>query len=238
MGLTPKQYFDAGQVRNAQQALAERLRERPDDLPARSFLFELLCFSGDWERAEKQLHVLADSNEKTKLGAMLYFSALHAEKQRQNLFDEEAFPKTHARSQLSGKLNGNAFSDIRDADPEIGARLEVFAAGAYMWLPFELVESIRIEPPQRLRDTLWAPAWIATGPKFEGQDMGEVLLPVIYPYSYKHEDQSVWLGRQTSWGADEKGVEYPRGQKMLIVDGEEIPFLEVRTIEFDSAEGA
>jgi type VI secretion system protein ImpE len=39
----------------------------------------------------------------------------------------------------------------------------------------------------------------------------------------------------TEWTADEKGTEYPTGQKIFLVDGEEIPFLEVRSIEFAHA---
>ena len=63
-----------------------------------------------------------------------------------------------------------------------------------------------------------------------------VLLPAIYPFSFTYPDESVWLGRQTLWAEDE-GTSYPLGQKMLIVDGEEIPFLEIRTLEFDQPEG-
>ena len=60
-------------------------------------------------------------------------------------------------SSLRGELNGKPFKELRDADPDIGARLEVFAAGAYVWIPFEHIASIEMRPPQRLRDTLWAP---------------------------------------------------------------------------------
>jgi type VI secretion system protein ImpE len=66
-------------------------------------------------------------------------------------------------------------------------------------------------------------------------DLGEVLIPAIYPFSWKDPDEAVWLGRVTEWTADEEGREYPTGQKILLVDGEEIPFLEVRSIEFAHA---
>jgi len=36
-----------------------------------------------------------------------------------------------------------------------------------------------------------------------------VLLPAVYPFSWKHPDESVWLGRVTDWSADEQGTEYP-----------------------------
>jgi type VI secretion system protein ImpE len=76
---------------------------------------------------------------------------------------------------------------------------------------------------------------VQTAPSFQGKDLGEVLIPAIYPFSWKNADQSVWLGRITDWAADDEGREYPSGQKILLVDGEEVPFLEVRSIEFTQA---
>lgn len=230
------QLIEAGQVRQALEALAGHLRSKPTDVAARTSMFECLCFAGELDRAEKHLNLLAGSSEQAKLGAILYFSAIHAERERHSMYKNQVFPKTAANSKLSGKLNGKPFSEIRDADNDLGARLEVFGAGSYMWVQFEHISHIRIEAPKNLRDTLWAPAFIKTGPKFQGQDMGEVLLPAIYPFSFTYPDESVWLGRQTLWAEDE-GSSYPLGQKILLVDGEEVPFLEVRTLEFDSPEG-
>ena len=95
-----------------------------------------------------------------------------------------------------------------------------------------------MEPPKRLRDTLWVPAFVRTGPSFKEQELGEVLLPAIYPFSWKHPDEDVWLGRATAWGADEEGREYPSGGKLLAVDDEEISFLELRSLEFTADETA
>jgi type VI secretion system protein ImpE len=135
-------------------------------------------------------------------------------------------------------LNGRPFQSVSDADPDLGARLEVFAAGSYLWIPFQHIASVEIQPPRRLRDTLWIPALVRTGPSFKGAELGEVLIPAVYPFSWKHPDQSVWLGRSTDWLADEEGTEYPVGQKMLLLDGEEIPFLEIRSLEFVATQAA
>jgi type VI secretion system protein ImpE len=232
--LTPKELFKAGKVREAVQALTAYLRERPSDTASRTFLFELLCFSGEFTRAEKQLAVLSSGSPEKETGAIVYYAALHAEKTRHELFEKEEFPSDSPASP-PGELNGKPFTEIRDADPNIGARLEVFAAGAYLWLPFEHVASVEMGPPQRLRDTLWAPALVQTAPSFKGMDIGEVLIPALYPFSWKQEDEQVWLGRTTEWLADDEGRESPTGQKMLLVDGEEFPFLEVRTLNFTHA---
>lgn len=235
MSSNAKELFRAGKVREAVQALTSYLREHPADTAQRTFLFELLCFAGDFARAEKQLAVLADGNQDRETGAIVYYAAIHAEKTRHELFEKGEFPSAPASSPL-GRLNGKPFTDIRDADPNIGARLEVFAAGSCVWLPFEHVASVQMDQPRRLRDTLWAPALVQAAPSFKGMDLGEVLIPAIYPFSWKNDDEQVWLGRMTEWLADDKGREVPSGQKMLLVDGEEVPFLEVRSLEFSQGE--
>ena len=231
MAVTPRELFKAGKVREAVQALTSYLRDHPSDTAQRTFLFELLCFSGEYARAEKQLAVLADGSPEKETGAIVYYAALHAEKTRHEIFEKKAFPSDPVSSR-PGTLNGKPFDDIRDADPDIGPRLEVFAAGSCVWIPFEHVASLEMGPPQRLRDTLWAPAVVQAGPSFRGMDLGEVLLPAIYPFSWKQEDENVWLGRITDWSADEQDREIPNGQKMLLVDGEEFPFLEIRSLQF------
>lgn len=231
MPISPKELFKAGKVREAIEVLTAHLRDHPSDTVQRTFLFELLCFAGEFTRAERQLAVLADGSPEKETGAIVYYAALHAEKTRHELFEKQNFPSDSPAS-LPGELNGKAFTEILDADSDIGARLEVFAAGSYVWLPFEHVASLEMGPPQRLRDTLWAPALVQTAESFKGMDLGEVLVPAVYPFSWKQPDEQVWLGRVTEFLGNEGGGESPVGQKMLLVDGEEFPFLEVRSLTF------
>jgi len=233
MAIPGIQLLEAGNVRQALEALAGHLRNKPTDVAARTSLFEALCFAGELDRAEKHLNLLAGGSEQAKIGAILYFSAIHAERERHQMYKNQSFPKSSAPSLCSGRLNGKPFTEIRDVDSGLGARLEVFGAGSYMWIAFEHISSITIEAPKRLRDTLWTPAFIKTGSKFQGQELGEVLLPAIYPFSFTYPDESVWLGRQTLFVEDGEST-YPLGQKMLLVDGVEVPLLVVRTLEFDS----
>ena len=82
MALPASQLIEAGQIRQALEALAGHLRNHPTDVAARTSMFEALCFAGELDRAEKHLNLLADTSEQAKLGAILYFSAIHAERQR------------------------------------------------------------------------------------------------------------------------------------------------------------
>jgi type VI secretion system protein ImpE len=231
--MTAKQLFQAGQLKEAIQALGSEVRDNPTDTQRRTFLFELLCFAGEYDRAEKQLNVLAEGNKQTEMGAVLYHSALHGMRTREKTFREKDFPAgaPPARN-FAGTLNGRPFQNIADADPRIGPRLELFAAGAYLWIGFEHIEAIEIEAPRRLRDLIWAPALVRTGPTFRQTELGEIIIPILYPFSYQNGDGNVALGRSTVW---EENAEYgalPFGQKTFLVDEEEVPFLDVRKIEF------
>jgi len=77
---------------------------------------------------------------------------------------------------------------------------------------------------------------VRTTPAFKGTELGEVLLPVLAPFSWRHPDEAVRLGRMTVWEKPEGGeYQVPYGQKMWVVDEEEIPFLELRALEFNPA---
>ena len=107
-----------------------------------------------------------------------------------------------------------------------------------MWLPFEHVQSVRVEAPKKLRDLLWAPAIVRPAESFKGLEMGEALLPVIAPQTFKQADPAVRLGRVTEWRELEDGAQAPVGQKMLLVDDEEFPILELRELEITHAPDA
>jgi len=126
--------------------------------------------------------------------------------------------------------NGQPFESLSDADPRLGARLEVFAAGQYTWLPLEQVEQVRMEAPKKLRDLLWARARVRTSPDFQSAELGEVLIPVLTPEAFTSPDPSIRLGRITDWMMLDSGTEAPVGQKLLSVDGEAFPILEVREL--------
>jgi type VI secretion system protein ImpE len=87
-----------------------------------------------------------------------------------------------------------------------------------------------MEPPQRLRDLLWSPARVMPGEKFEELELGEVLLPVLAAGSWRSDDDEVRLGRVTDFVAVDDEHAIPVGQKLLLVDDEPVPFLEVREL--------
>lgn len=234
--MTAAELYREGKLEAAIQALSAELRDNPADPKRRTFLFELLCFAGDYDRAEKHLDVLAGASMDAATGALMYRAALAGERTRNELFAKKNYPSTPAEP-VRGTLNGTPFESPEDADPRIGPRLEIYAAGDYMWLPLAHIASIDLQAPKRLRDLLWAPAKVCTGAQFRSMELGEVLVPALSPFTFRHSDNAVRLGRATVW-EDQEGSPVPFGQKVLLVDGEEFPLLELRRLEIAGTDEA
>jgi type VI secretion system protein ImpE len=227
--------YQAGRLDEAIEALGAALRAAPTDARLRTFLFELLCFAGEFERAEKQLAALAAEGGDAEAGALLYRGALHAERDRLATFEGALPPSTAVPSPVRGTLNGQPFDELTDADPRIGPRLELFVAGQYLWLPLEHVAAVSMEPPRRLRDLLWAPIQVRPAPAFQQVELGEALMPVLTAGAWRDADQLVRLGRVTSVTALPDGQLVPVGQKLWLVDDEEFPLLELRELTITPA---
>lgn len=231
--------YQAGRLEEAITALGDAVRSDPTDARRRTFLFELLCFAGEYDRAERQLDVLARADHDSLTGAFVYRAALHAERTRQAMFGPGGTPLSTARpAAVSGTFNGRPFRTMEDADPRIGARLEVFAAGQYTWLPLEHVSSVTMAEPRRLRDLLWAPILVRPSEKMRQLDLGELLMPVLTPGAFGHADPLVRLGRATQVETLEDGTDIPVGQKLWLIDDEEVPVLELRELIIHPADDA
>lgn len=234
--MNASELYREGRLDDAIEALGASVRDNPTDAQRRTFLFELLCFAGSFDRAEKQLDALARDGQDAEMGALLYRGALHAERTRQAMFDTGGMlPASAAPGSVSGTLNGTPFTELEDADPRIGARLELFVAGQYTWLPLEHVASLSMQPPRRLRDLIWAPVIVRPAENMQELEIGEVLMPVLTPDAWRHPDPLVKLGRLTEVTDLPDGRLAPVGQKLWLVDGEELPLLEVRDLTITPA---
>jgi len=227
---TARELYTEGRLDAAIEQLGAELRSNPTDVQRRSFLFELLAFAGAYDRAEKQLDVLARAGPQAEAGTLLYRAAVTAERVREHMFSSGDFPTAPAPAPVAGTLNGRPFLSIADADPRIGARLEVMAGGRYLWLPFAHLAAVHLDAPKRLRDLRWAPARVATGPSVRDMELGEVLMPMLTPGAWRHSDVEIRLGRATDWEETADGDFLPVGQKLLRVDEDLIPLVEIREL--------
>lgn len=234
--MNPEQLYKEGKLAEAIVSASTILRDDPGNERLRTFLVELLCFAGDYERADKHLELLGGKTRDRQMGALHLRAALTTATTREEMFEKDEIPAAPDPTPVRGKLNGKPFESLTDADPRIGPRLEVFAAGNYMMVPYSGISVLSIHEPRRLRDLLWAPAVLNMSATMGGgMDLGDVLVPAIAPQSATHPDDLVKLGRVSVWESD-GAKEFLFGQKLLLVDGEEIPLLEVRSLEIHAGE--
>lgn len=222
--------YTAGRLDDAIAQLTEELRAHPTDAARRSFLFELTSFAGQWDRALRQLDVLAKDGHMAEAGTLLYRAAVLNERVREHMFESGDLPGGAAPEPVRGTFNGRPFTSLRDADPRIGARLEIMAGGRYLWIPFAHLASVTMQPPVHLRDLHWAPARVVVGPSIRDQELGEVLLPALTPAAWRQTDDALRLGRATDWVDLPDGDFAPVGQKILMVDDEPVPLLDLREL--------
>ena len=144
---------------------------------------------------------------------------------------EKAFEKAPV---TSGKIDGQPFEWIADADSRMGPILEVVINGRYYWVPFCRIHERRVEKPADLRDSVWMPVYFtwANG----GESVG--LVPTRYTGSEGSEDPQIRLARKTAWLKSDSGLFLGTGQRMLATDKEEYPLMNIREISFDIIESA
>lgn len=134
-----------------------------------------------------------------------------------------------ARPRVAGTHGDVRFDDLRDADDVLGPSFEVLTTtGKYFWIPVERVLSAEFHPPQRARDLFWRRCTMSVQ---DGPD-GEVYVPVVYGWDDAGLDDSLKLGRSTSWteAAPVRGL----GQRTLLVGNEALGILELGSIERDA----
>lgn len=125
-----------------------------------------------------------------------------------------------------GKIDGHAFEWIADADSRIGPLCEAVVDGKYVWVPFENLARLTIEPPSDLRDMVWAAA------HFHFVNGGDTvaLIPSRYPGSEASDDPAIRMARKTTWREVGDDTFIGLGQRMWATDAGEYSILDTREI--------
>jgi type VI secretion system protein ImpE len=131
----------------------------------------------------------------------------------------------------AGKLNGEAFEWVADADSRLGPVMEAFIDGKYYWVPLTRISKITSEKPSDLRDLVWLPV------QFTWSNGGSVPghIPARYPGTEAAADGNVRLARKTEWQQQPGDTYLGLGQRILNTDASEYPLLEIRSLEFNLA---
>lgn len=220
-----------GQLGAAIAELGEQLRRDPGSAQKRTFLFELLCFAGEFDRAAKQLDILATSNENASTGAALLHDLLATHCERERLLEGSRDSNKPELRACAMKINGVAYASCTDAEQRVEGGLEVYGSSGYELVWWGSIDRLETSQPKRLRDLLWLPASLFLRRGDEHTAPYQVYLPLLAPSSWKHPKEEVQLGRTTVLEEDAEGQTRMYGTKLLLCDEEVIPFSDVRTLE-------
>lgn len=121
--MTARELYQAGQLTAAIDAALAEVKTHPTDTARRGLLCELLCFTGAWERADKQLDTIAHQDPQVAVGLALFRQLLRAEVVRQQCFEEGRVPEFLAEPTPAVRLHLQALAAIRAGQPAEAAQL-------------------------------------------------------------------------------------------------------------------
>jgi type VI secretion system protein ImpE len=253
------QLFKSGQLTEAIDAQLAVVKAKPMDQGQRLFLFEMLAFAGDLDRAQRQIDAIQSDQPEIVVALMDYRKLLEAERTRRQVFTNKAQPgflgpvPEHVRVRLIGlvkladKATAEAATLFQEANSQIAALQGTLNGNAFSSLRdgddclgsiLEVYAKgkyywVPLEQIDAL--TMVAPRfprdllWIPAHLETKEGDAGSVFLPALYPGTDQESDPQLKLGRLTDW----RGEEPVRGVgvKIFFVGADESSILDWRNLK-------
>jgi len=254
--------LDEGDLAGAIAAAIDAVKRNPTDVSARIFLFELSMFSGEWDRAEKQLDTIGHQDSVSAIGTLIYRQNFHNERERINLFEHGThagsitpIPKYVEDLVMATDLvrRGETFEarslldKVEEDRPAFavevdGERFEDFRD--YNDLTMCVFEAFVKDnyvwlPFEQVvsiefleRKSLRDIYWPQAKVELLNGSNGEMFLPSLYVNSWKNDDDQIRLGRAVDWRDLGDDVFAGEGVRLFWMDGQQKPALDVKTITF------
>lgn len=255
--------LDERDLGGAIAAAIDSVKKKPTDISTRTFLFELSCFSGDWERADKQLDAIGHQDTKAGMGSMIYRQNLHSEKTRINLFEHSTRPefistvpdyveKLLQAIDLVRRGENAAAREMLDKVEEDRPAFAVTVDGKdyedfrdYNDLTMCVFEAFVKDsyvwlPFEQVtsiefleRKSLRDIYWPQVKMELVNGTSGEMFLPSLYVNTWKNADDQVRLGRSVDWRDVGDDLFIGEGSRLFSVSGTDMPLLDIKTITFN-----
>jgi type VI secretion system protein ImpE len=234
-----------------------RVKGAPEDLAARSALWQIFAARGEIERARKQLELIPKLDSTWLIEVQACQGLLDAEEKRQAVFAGREAPACLGEppswfGALAAALQHLGRGETAAALPLLAQVWNSGEAcpGSINGQPFEWVRDgdARIGPCLELvvqGRYLWAPwervmklemkpptevrdrLWQPAMVQISEEGPIEVFVPVRYPAP---RDDAESMGRRTDWVAIGEELYLGYGQKCLVTDGEPVGYLDVREL--------
>lgn len=257
-----KELLAAGKLEEASAALLRQVKANPSDSASRTFLFELSCLSGDWDRAERQLDVIGQQSTEAQLGVMVYRANINAERERRRVFAEGVQPHflreppayvdlcVEALAQVNRGLIKEARATLDRAEEERPAIAG--SLGGKEFLDFRdyddftapVVELIVKDkyvwlPFEQIKSIQISPPrqlrdmiWASARVEATDGTIGEVYMPSLYAGTSSSANDQLRLGRMTDSKPLGEDLYQSLGLRLFLVDGEDKTLFEATPVEF------
>jgi type VI secretion system protein ImpE len=254
--------LDAGDLSGAIAATLDIVRSKPTDQTARTLLFELSCFSGDWERAIKQLDVIGNQDVNAMIGAQIFKQNFSAEKDRISTFEEGMIPEclmpppkyvedlvvaaTHLREGRGAEAR-KTLDSVEEERPAFACKVNGEEYGDFRDYNdftsciFEAIvkDSYTWIPFEQVSKVVFIKPkslrdlyWTQVEMEMTNGTAGEMFIPSLYVNSHKSDDDEIRLGRVTDWRDAGDDVFVGEGTRLFAVGGASKPMPEIEEIEF------
>ena len=258
--MNAKQEFDSGNLSGAVEAAVAEVKQNPADNARRTFLFELLCFAGDLDRAQRQLDAIGHLDSQSEWAVQVYTNILHAEQSRRRffagglkpefLFDPPPYAQLHldAANRLRDGRAGEALDLLDRSERERPAcRGEVNGQACDEIRDCDDLLAPFLEVIV-LRDYVWLPleqireletsaperprdlVWLPARFVLSDGSQQRGYLPLTYCGSHEHSDDLVKLGRKTDW-RDGDGPVSGVGLHTLLTGEDAVGLSELRSLK-------
>jgi type VI secretion system protein ImpE len=257
-----KELIKSGKLGDARKQITEQVRSSPADLGARTLLFQVLSFCGEWDRAERQLETISSQDPSRESGVSVYRNLIRSERERLDvrrgkrsasfLPEPPSYLKVYeaAREKLvAGEVEQatDLFDQVDARRPTIsgtvnGRTFTDFRDTDSLLSPFLeafVHERYVLMPFESVREivisspkTLFDLLWVPTLVTTWEGLTMNCHLPVLYPESFLHEDDRIKLGRMTDWTSMGGPLARGIGQHVFQVGEEDIAILEIREAVF------
>ncbi len=257
--MTATELYKAGKLQDAITAQIQEVKASPSDQGKRLFLFELLAFSGDLERARRQLDAINYTEPELAAGVLAYKKMLESEQARRQFFKDGVPPRffgeqpehVHWRIEAANRLRENRPDEVAQCLAK-AAETAPTVRGTLNDAPFEGLRDADdlfagvLEvmaqgayywvPLEQVEDLTVKPPrfprnliWAPARLEMR-ESAGNVFLPALYPGTYDDPDDQIKLGRQTNWRGGEAGPVFGVGLRTFLVGEDAVPLLEWRQL--------
>lgn len=258
-----KLHLDRGNLTAAVESAIGLVKSNPTRYEARAFLFELSLFTGDWDRADRQLDVIGHQDANAAIGSLIYRQNLSAERDRIKFFTEGLRPETPETptAYINDLFTANDLiregktAEARELLDKVEEERPAFPCvvngegfsdirdynDTTMCVFEAIVKDSYVWLPFSSvkslkfleRKSLRDVFWPQAQFELANGTSGELFLPSLYANTWKNADDQIRLGRSVDWNDAGNDIFIGEGTRIFTMDGKDKPILDISTIEFE-----